>query len=271
MCFFLSPEVLMDRKRINTVLLHTWYHFLHSMETWVDVFWSSAINVLVFILITKSLQTNQGDVAALSVIIGITLWSFIWCGQYSIGVGALWEIWSRSFSTLFISPLTLEEFLAGQMLSGAIKGIVAVIISSIIAFVLTQYSILSLGWPLLLYIAELVVASWVIGMFVLALIFRIGLNAQSLSWAFVYLIQPLGGMFFPVALLPVWAQTASWMIPSTYVFEGIRYQLATGGMHVPYMVNATLLNGLYLILSYGALRVTIAWAKKSGAYARMNG
>ena len=27
-----------EHRRINTVLLHSWYHFTHSMETWVDLF-----------------------------------------------------------------------------------------------------------------------------------------------------------------------------------------------------------------------------------------
>lgn len=122
-----------------------------------------------------------------------------------------------------------------------------------------------------LYAGELILLSWSVGMLVLALIFRFGINVQSLSWALVFLLQPLTGMFFSIRLLPEWVQTMSWMIPSTYVFEGIRHQLTVGAVHVSHMINATLLNGLYLVVSYGVLRATIAWAKRSGAYAKMNG
>lgn len=262
----------MNIHRIQTVLLHTWYHFLHSMETWVDVFWSSALNILVFVFIAQSLGGGTRNLAApSSIIIGIILWQFIWCGQYSIAVGALWEIWSRSFGTIFITPLTLEEFLVGQMISGVAKGIAAALIGGVFAFFLSHYSILSLGWPLAAYIVELIVASWSIGMFVLALIFRLGMSVQSLSWALVYLLQPFGGMFYPIAILPIWIQRISWMIPSTYVFEGIRYQLTNGDINVTYLVSATALNVLYLVVSYVTLRATITWAKQSGAYARMNG
>jgi ABC-2 type transport system permease protein len=241
------------------------------METWVDVFWSSAVNVLVFVFIAQSLQSGAGNTSGISVMVGIILWNFIWCGQYSIAVGALWEIWSRSFNTLFITPLTLEEFLVGQMISGIMKGVVAAGIAAIFVFFLSHYSILTIGWPLLLYIFELIVFSWSIGMFVLSLIFRLGMNVQSLSWVIVYLVQPFGGMFFSVSLLPVWVQKISWMIPSTYVFESIRYQLTTGTVNVPFMIQATALNVGYLIGGYVILRITIAWAKRSGAYAKMNG
>lgn len=271
MSFCLSPEALMDRKRINTILLHTWYHFLHSMETWVDVFWSSAVNVLVFVFIVQSLSRGGGSTSGTSVMIGIVLWNFIWCGQYSIAVGALWEIWSRSFNTLFITPLTLEEFLVGQMVSGVIKGIAAATIAGAFVFFLSHYSILTLGWPLVLYILELTVFSWSVGMFVLCLIFRLGMNVQSLSWALVYLVQPFGGMFFSVSLLPVWVQKISWIIPSTYVFESIRQQVSGGLLNTSYLTSATVLNVVYLIVSYVCLRFTIAWAKRNGAYAKMNG
>lgn len=172
---------------------------------------------------------------------------------------------------MFITPLTLEEFLVGQMISGVIKGTVASFMAATIVYLLSHFSILSLGWPLGFYIVDLIVFSWAIGMFVLSFIFRLGMNVQSLSWALVYLVQPFGGMFFSVSVLPYWVQKISWLLPSTYIFESIRQQLHGGAWNTNYILNATVLNLFYLVIGYFMLRQTIAWAKRSGAYARMNG
>ena len=38
----------------------------------------------------------------------------------------------------------------------------------------------------------------------------------------MFVIQPLGCIFYPVAALPGWLQPICWALPPTYVFEGLR-------------------------------------------------
>ena len=159
-------------------------------------FWNPFIQTWIYVLIAASFA-QAGDQRGLFVIVGMIFWQIVWVGQYAICVGALWEIWSRSFSSLFISPLSMGEYIVGQMISGAVKSLLAVGMTSVVAFFLYHFSIFSIGWMLPIYYLELLIFSWATGLMVLSLIFRFSTQVQSLSWALIFLVQPFGAVFIP--------------------------------------------------------------------------
>lgn len=260
----------MSIQRIKTVLRHTAYHFFHSTETLVDVFWNPAIQLWVYALIALSF-VQSGDPRGISVMIGMIFWNVIWVGEYAITVGALWEIWSRSFSSMFITPLTMEEYIAGQMISGTIKSFLAVVMSSVIAYLLYQFSIFSLGWMNIVYFVELLVFSWAIGLLVLSLIFRFSTQVQSLSWALIFLVQPFGAVFYPITVLPEQIRWIAYGLPVTYVFETIRAQVTQGTIDWNALLLASGLNCIWFLCGWLVFQFTYREAKRSGAFARLEG
>ena len=258
----------MNVGRITTILLHSWYHFWHSMETWVDLFLNSIIQMSVFVFIALYFSGGQ-SLQGKFMIAGAILWNIIWVGQYTIAVGALWEIWSKNLSSLFVTPLTLEEFLTGHMIAGLIKSLASMSVTALVGFMMYRFSILQLNLWLIVYIAELIVFSWAMGMFVLAIILRFGTNVQSLSWLLVFLVQPFGAVFFPVTVLPRLLQTVSFGLPVTYVFEAIRAQISHGVIETNGLFIATILNLVYFVVSYLFIKFTFAAAKKSGGFAQI--
>lgn len=261
----------MSTKRIKVAMLHTWYHFLHSMETWVDVFWNSALQMFVFSFIAVAFSKTSGGEYGEYIVVGMILWNVVWSAEYAFTIGVLWEIWSKSFSTLFITPLTLEEFLVGQAISGFIKSIVSVSVTALIGYFVFNFSLLSLGWPLIIYFLELFLFGCSAGMLVLSLIFRWGTDVQSLAWSLVFLIQPFGAVFYPVEILPESIRGIAYAVPTTYIFETVRGQLRGEVVNFNYILIGTVLNLVYLVLSYLFLRLTFKAAKNSGRLARMEG
>lgn len=260
----------MNGKRLQIVLLHTWYHFMHSIETWVDLFWNPVIQTWIYALIALSFA-KTGDPRGLDVIVGMIFWQIIWVGQYAICVGALWEIWARSFSSLFISPLSMNEYIVGQMISGSVKSILAVAMTSIVALVLYHFSIFSIGWMLPLYFIECLVFSWATGLMVLSLIFRYSTQVQSLSWALIFLVQPFGAVFYPITVLPESVRWISFGLPVTYVFETIRAQIQRGSIDWQALQYATGLNIVWFVLGWVIFTRTYAASKKNGSFARLEG
>lgn len=259
----------MSVHRISIVLLHTWYHFTHSMETWVDVFWNSALQMLVFSFLALTFNKGANEFAGVYVIVGMIFWNVIWTAQYSLTVGVLWEIWSKSFSSMFISPLTFEEFLIGNAISGIIKAAVAVGVTAIIGYSIYQFSIFIFGWVLALYFVEFLIFGWASGMLVLSLILRFGVDVQSLSWSIVFLVQPFGAVFYPASALPPSIRWVAWGFPTTYLFESMRQQVRLGSINWEFIGIGTILNIVYLVSSYLLLRFTHNASKRSGAFARM--
>ena len=159
---------------------------------------------------------------------GIILWYAMEAGSYSIAIGTLWEVWARSFSSMFVSPLTIEEFIAGHMIFGLCKQILTVTVLSIVGYLTFHFSIFSIGITLPIHLLLLILFGNVIGMFTLGIILRFGTRLQSLAWGLIYIIQPIVGVFYPVSILPSWLQTIARMLPPTYVFESARNAVATG-------------------------------------------
>jgi ABC-2 type transport system permease protein len=258
----------MNPGRIRAVLLHSWYHLNHSVETWVDLFWFSLINVFVFGLIT--VYFLQGDsLMSGYMFMGLILWEVLYVGQYSITVGALWEIWSKSFTSLFITPLTLGEFIFGHMIGGLLKSVAVLLFTGIISIIFYDFSIFSLGWILIIIIIELLIFAWTSGIFILAIIIRFGTTIQPLAWGLIFLFQPLSAVFFPVEVLPSSIRWISFALPVTYVFETARDKLAYGTINWQFILIATVLNILYFLASIWFVQSMLSWGKKTGSFARM--
>ena len=261
----------MNLKRVNTVLLHTWFHFTHSMETWVDLFWNPVIDMLIFIFIAGALDISGNRTLGTSLILGKIFWNIIWDGQYGITVGALWEIWARSFSSLFITPLTMTEFIVGQMISSVIKSFVSFVVAASMGFIFFHFSVVTLGWMLPVYFALLLLFGWAVGFLVLALIFKHGMNVQSLSWSLVFLVQPFGGVFYPVSVLPKILQNFAYCFPTTYIYEAMRQQLSTGFIDWHLIAWGFLVGSIYFIGGISVFHWIFTQSKKNGSFVRMEG
>ena len=54
------------------------------------------------------------------------------------------------------------------------------------------------------------------------MIMRIGLGAEELAWAAIFILAPISGVYYPMRVLPGWMQAVAWATPSAHVFEGMR-------------------------------------------------
>ncbi len=241
------------------------------METWVDMFWNSTLQVILFAFIAKGVFDSGDNALGTAMLLGVVLWNFIWGAQYGVTIGVMWEIWSRSFSNLFIAPLSLGEFLLGQMLSSVVKSTISFGVTFFVAWLIYGFSLAPLGWTLILYSIELLVFGWAFGMAVLSLIFRYGQQVQSMSWALVFLVQPFGGVFYPTNTLPSQIQFIPSLFPTGHIFEAIRIHMATGVIRWDMIGWGTIVNGAWFIGGYLLLLWQLNKAKETGAFARMEG
>ncbi len=259
----------MHLRRILTVMKHAWHHMLHSRETWVDVGWFPVINTLVFGGFATYIASQSGYVSAQLTIINIVLWYAIDVGSYSIAVGALWEVWARSFSSLFISPLTLPEFVAGHILFSSVKQVLILAILTTLCFVIFHVSPLQLGLMLPIYIVLLGLYGNAFGMLIFGLILRFGTGLQSMAWGLIMILQPLIGMYYPVEILPYPIQIFSKLLAPSYIFASIREQVATGSPNWGFVGIAGTLDILSLVFGYLFMKHMWERARRAGTLARM--
>ena len=202
--------------------------------------------------ITKHLLTNSSWVAEASgvLIAAVLLWDILFRSQMGYSISFLEEMWSRNLGHLFVSPLRPYEMIAGLTCISFMRTLLGVLPATFIAIPLYHYSIYEIGLPLIVFFLNLFIFGWALGMIISAIILRVGLGAESFAWLAVFAIAPVSAIYYPVSVLPGWLQVVAWTMPPAYIFEGMREILFKSEFHAELIVQATLLNVLYLTLGF---------------------
>ena len=106
------------------------------------------------------------------------------------------------------------------------------------------------GFHLIPFIFLLVISGWWIGFLITGLVLRLGTGFQALAWTLAFVIAPFSAVYYPVSVLPAWAQNVAWALPTTYIFEGMREVINTGNLNYSLMWGSLLLNVVYVAVTF---------------------
>jgi ABC-2 type transport system permease protein len=200
---------------------------------------------------------------------GTLLWEIIRIAQYSMSLGALWNVWSRNLTNMFITPLTMREYVVAQMISGAAKAIVLFSLIALIASFAFGLDLFAMGLDnLSLLFLNLLVFAYSIGLIILGIILRMGTRIQALAWGLVLIFQPLTAAYYPLEVMPPALQTIARLFPPTYVFEAARASLSSPAIHWDLIGMAAVQNVLYFVLAVGFFALMYRRSRESGQFAR---
>ncbi len=259
----------MSFDRVRAILLQEWYISRRSVEVIVDLPFFSVVSVIVFGFVTAFLATVMDASAARYLFLGAILWEIIRVAQYSMSVEALWNVWSRNLSNMFITPLTLREYMLAQMLSGSLKALLIFAVLSLISGVLFHFNLYVMGLPnLLFFFLNLVFFAWSVGLVLLGIIFRFGTRIQALAWGMVFIFQPLTAAYYPVKVLPPALQSVAKLLPPTYVFEAARGSLENPAVRWDFAGTALVENIVYFSLAVWFFNFMFRRSKETGQFAR---
>src|SRR5579859_1293829 len=131
--------------RIKAVLLQEVYITLRSVEVVVDLPFWSLMTVVVFGFVTKFFSTVMSPTAAHYLYLGTLLWEIIRVAQYSMSLSVLWNVWSHNFSNMFITPLSMFEYVLAQVISGAVKALVLFGLVAFVAAAVFDFNMFNMG------------------------------------------------------------------------------------------------------------------------------
>lgn len=235
--------------RINAIILHYWYHSKRSLPRLMDVFYWPTMELILWGFVSRFLEKTELNVPGVAAFLlgGVILWGVFTTSQHDVTIAFLEDIWYRNIINLFVSPLTIAEYLMGGIIVGLIKTFVIIGYVSALAGVFYHFNLFTLGFPLIPFIANLFLFGIAAGIFISAVIFRYGTETQILAFSLGFLLQPISAVFYPLSVLPSFLQPIAWAIPTTHVFEGMRGVIAGGGFSVPRFWWALGLNVVYLV------------------------
>lgn len=238
----------------------------------MDLLYWPALDVLLWGFISIYLESLKlGYVNMVTLFLGaLILWDLLNQAQKAVSITFLEEVWERNVLNIFVTPLSISEFLAASFLLGALRILIVSIVMAVLALLFYSFNLFSVGVFLIPFIIILLVFGWVLGLFTTGLILRYGTSAQVLAFGFVLFIQPFSAVFYPVSILPSQIQWISFLLPSTYVFEGMRSVVATGTIswfHIFGALGTTVVCGVLVVWFFYAM---FAAAKMRGTLMKLD-
>ena len=258
-------------RRVRALIRRHAYLLLKSWPRLVSMAYYPTVTMVLWAFLTLYLKpTNSFLKDAPGFFIGaVLLWDVLFRGQLGVSLTFVEEMYSRNLGNLFVSPLRLFEFIAGQLTMSVLRSLIGVGGACFFAWLLFRYSIFSMGFPLLAFFTLLLAFGWSIGLAVSAMILRFGLGAEELAWAAIFILAPVSGVYYPIAVLPLWLQSVARVLPSAHVFEGMRGVLLEGTFAWSHFWSALLLDGVYLCLGAFVFRLAVKHARVHGRLLQM--
>jgi len=239
-------------RRVYALVLRHTYLLRSSGPRILELVYWPTVQMILWGFITVFLVGHSTWIAQASGVLlsGVLLWDVLFRSQLGVSLVFMEEMWSRNLGHLFVSPLRPFELGCALITMSLIRTLIGVGGAALIAIPLFQYSIFSLGLPLLAFFTNLIVMGWAIGLLVSGIVLRYGLGAESMAWIAIFAVQPISGVYYPIETLPVWLQYVAAILPSSHVFEGMRSVLFDHTFRVDLLLHAVLLNVAYLAAGF---------------------
>lgn len=240
----------MSFKRIQGVFFRYFHALFRGSHFLADLFYWPLVDILLWGLTSIWMQT-QGNVSNLPLILmtGLIFWQITWRGSVDISVNLLQEFWNRNLVNLFSTPLKISEWTSGVILLCFFKLSITVSFGALMVYLLYSLNVFTIGWLFLPFAASLLIFGWTIGFLAASAIIYWGHQMEAFAWMIAFVFAPFSAVFYPIDVLPHWAQMIGWCLPTTYIFEGMRSVLSTGSFATSFFWISMVLNVVYLSLA----------------------
>lgn len=239
----------MNFSRVRGVFLRYYYNMIKGPQQLSDLFYWPLVDILLWGLTSVWIQ-QQNNVSNLPLILmtALIFWQIAWRGSCDISINILQEFWHRNLVNLFSTPLKISEWIAGSILLCFCKLMVTVSFGGLMVYLLYSLNVFTIGWAFLPFAALLLMFGWSLGFLAAGVIIYWGHQVEMFAWMIAFMFAPFSAVFYPVSVLPGWAQTISWSLPTTYIFEGMRQILAGNPFPMTFFWASLSLNIVYLAL-----------------------
>lgn len=239
-------------KRVVAIFLRQAYLIAGNKTRFVNIFFWSSIDFLIWGFLTLYLDSvAKTSFSFVNAILGAALlWNFLIRIQQGMSMAFMEDVWARNFINLFATPLTIRQYISGIILTSLLVSILSSTALFVVAFFFFSYNVLKLGFALFVFALILFFFGLALGIFSVALVLRLGPQGEWFSWPLPFLFTPFVGVFYPIASLPLFIQPISWLIPASYVFEGMRAVLLQNIFSLNNFLMGFLLAVIYLGITY---------------------
>ena len=108
-----------------------------------------------------------------------------------------------------------------------------------------------------------------LGLYVSAGLMRFGPSFENIAWSSLFLLAPLGCIYYPLEILPHFFQIIAKGLPLVYIFDETRNILLNGSMNYENLKYAFILNLFYLVIGVSLFYYSFLKARIKGTFLNM--
>ncbi len=260
----------MNPRRVYAITLRQFYLIRGSLSRVFPLFVWVAIDIVLWGFITRYLNTvAPAGVNFVPALLGaVLLWDFLTRVMQGVTMAFFEDVWSRNFLNVFATPITVNEYVAGLVLTAVATSAVGLAVMMLVATLVFGLSLFAYGAMLLPFLLVLFLFGIALGILGAAVVLRLGPSAEWFVWPIPAVVSPFVGVFYPVATLPDWMQLVSRLLPPSYVFESMRALVAGGDAPSGALVWGVSLAALYILLASWLFARVFRQAVRTGLIAR---
>jgi ABC-2 type transport system permease protein len=192
------------------------------------------------------------------------LYDFLFRSSISFNMLFLEEIWSRNFTNLFVAPLKISEIIVALTTTALLRTLIGIVPAILIATPFFGVSLFNLGPSLILLFLSLYLFGITLGLLVTSGLLRYGPAFENIAWSSLFLLAPLGCIYYPLSILPDWLQIIANILPLVHIFEEVRSILLNNVVNYSNIMTALTLNLIYFSLAVFIFYSAFAEARKKG-------
>jgi ABC-2 type transport system permease protein len=254
-------------RRIRAMLYrHAWL-LLGSWPRLLDLVYWPTLQLILWGFITQFMIGHSSWVAQAAGVFlsAVLLWDTLFRGQLGFSMCFLEEMYARHLGHLFVSPLRPVELVVANFLVSLMRVLIGVGGAALLAIPIFHFSLIgTLGWTLIPFFAVLLLFGWAIGLIIAGLVIRLGLGAETLAWAAIFLIQPFSAVYYPVETLPAAVRWIAWLLPSAPVFQGMRAVLVDHRFDGGLFAQAVAVLAVWLLIGGTSFTLLFRSARRRG-------
>ncbi len=252
--------------RIYALFLRHIYLIKGSLPRILDLIYWPTIQIVLWGFISKffTLHSDYYSHTAGIILSAAILYDFLFRSSISFNMLFLEEIWSRNLTNLFVAPLKVSEIIMALTVTALLRTLIGIIPAILLAAPFFGVSIFNLGPSLILLFLSLYLFGITLGLLVTSGLLRYGPAFENVAWSSLFLLAPLGCVYYPLSILPDWLQILAKSLPLVYIFEEVRSILLDNVVNYSNIVSALTLNLVYLALAVGTFYLAFSGARKKG-------
>ena len=256
--------------RTAAIVLRQYYLLRGSPLRVLPIFAWVAIDIVLWGFITRYLNTIASPgFDFVPVLLGAVLfWDFFTRVMQGVTMAFLEDVWSRNFLNLFASPLSIREYVGGLVLSCIATSALGLLTMVVLAATAFGLSFFAYGAMLVPFLLVLFLFGIALGIFASALVLRFGPASEWIVWPVPAFLSPFAAIFYPVSTLPHWMRMVSYLLPPSYVFEGMRAIVSGGAYRGTSLLLSAILAVLYILLASWFFTRVHRHAVRTGLLAR---